>query len=117
MYKNPRATAKALALSGLADRLEQAYEDEIAAVEKAKQLAEMEKQRRAAAIRHAQEAADAREPFTTPNYGVHTTSEEEWLFVLEAAEGLTRLGRDAYAEESESMLEEAGGEVADEGGA
>ena len=61
MYKNPRATAKALALSGLADRLEQAYEDEIAAVEKAKQLAEMEKQRRADAIRHAQEAADARE--------------------------------------------------------
>ena len=61
MYKNPRATAKALALSGLADRLEQAYEDEIAAVEKAKQLAEMEKQRRADAIKHAQEAADARE--------------------------------------------------------
>ena len=50
------------------------------------------------------QAADSREPFTTPNYGVHTTSEEEWLFVLEAAEGLTRLGRDAYAEESESML-------------
>ena len=49
-------------------------------------------------------APDSRTPFTASNYGVTTSSEQEWLFVVEAAEGLKSLGREAYAEEAVSKL-------------
>ena len=48
--------------------------------------------------------SESTQEFTTNNYGVTTTSEIEWLYVVEGYSGLNLLGRSSWPEESVEKL-------------
>ena len=48
--------------------------------------------------------SESTQEFTTNNYGVTTTSEIEWLYVVEGNSGLNLLGRSLWPEESVEKL-------------